>query len=241
MRLHVCGSLYCASFYGFSYTYLIALTIVLLFLLLLLCMILFQVSSQVIIILYKLLLTVVVACRAAGSPIFVLHFARASVFPSDRLFVCLLVGWLVGWLVGCLPSVLCSCKFLLRWSTRPSTRANPAAAFYTRPSTSANPTGAFYTGPSTRGNPAAAFCTPATSASRQSESSQSVAPPPPARPVDNLRALQNRPSIFATPMSYLDKGKGKLDIELCELEVAEQLLNLRYLPMHPSNIASSSR
>ncbi len=70
---------------------------------------------------------------------------------------------------------------------------------------------------------------------------QSVAPRPPVRPVDNLRASQNRPSIPATPMSYLDKGKGKLDIELCELEVAEQLLNLRYLPMHPSNIASSSR
>ncbi|CAM6013736.1 unnamed protein product [Sphagnum balticum] len=70
---------------------------------------------------------------------------------------------------------------------------------------------------------------------------QSVAPQPPARPVNNLRALQNRPSIPATPMSYLDKGKVKLDIELCELEVAEQLLNLRYLPMHPSNIASSSR
>ncbi len=58
-------------------------------------MILFQVSSQVIIILYKLLLTVVFVCRAAGSPIFVLHCARASVFPSDLLFVCLLVGWLV--------------------------------------------------------------------------------------------------------------------------------------------------
>ncbi|CAM6035889.1 unnamed protein product [Sphagnum compactum] len=71
--------------------------------------------------------------------------------------------------------------------------------------------------------------------------SQSVAPRPPVRPVDNLRASQNRPSIPATPMSNLDKGKGKLDIELCELEVAEQLLNLRYLPMHPSNIASSSR
>ncbi len=71
--------------------------------------------------------------------------------------------------------------------------------------------------------------------------SQSVAPRPPVRPVDTLRASQNRPSIPATPMSYLDKGKGKLDIELCELEVAEQLLNLRYLPMHPSNIASSSR
>ncbi len=70
---------------------------------------------------------------------------------------------------------------------------------------------------------------------------QSVAPRPPARPVDNLRALQNRPSIPATPMSSLDKGKDKLDIELCELEVAQQLLNLRYLPMHPSNIASSSR
>ncbi len=70
---------------------------------------------------------------------------------------------------------------------------------------------------------------------------QSVGPRSPARRVDNLRALQNRPSIPATPMSYLDKGKGKLDIELCELEVAEQLLNLRYLPMHPSNIASSSR
>ncbi len=105
------------------------------------------------------------ACRAAGSPIFVLHSARASVFPSDLLFVCLFVGWLVG----CLSSVLCSCKFLFRWSTRPSTRAEPAAAFYTRPSTSANPAAAFYTGPSTRGNPAAAFCTPATSASRQSE------------------------------------------------------------------------
>ncbi len=104
MRLHVCRSLYCASFYGFSYTYLIALTSVLLFLLLLLCMILFQVSSQVIIILYKLLLTVVVACRAAGSPIFVLHSAHASAFPSDLLFVCLFVclfvGWLVGWLVA---------------------------------------------------------------------------------------------------------------------------------------------
>ncbi len=70
---------------------------------------------------------------------------------------------------------------------------------------------------------------------------QSVAPRPPVRPVDNLRASQNRPSIPATPMSYLDKGKGKLGIELCELDVAEQLLNLRYLPMHPSNIASSSR
>ncbi len=70
---------------------------------------------------------------------------------------------------------------------------------------------------------------------------QSVAPRPPVRPVDNLRASQNRPSIPATPMTYLGKGKGKLDIELCELEVAEQLLNLRYLPMHPSNIASSSR
>jgi hypothetical protein len=70
---------------------------------------------------------------------------------------------------------------------------------------------------------------------------QSVAPRPPVRPVDNLRASQNRSSILATPMSYLGKGKGKLDIELCELEVAEQLLNLRYLPMHPSNIASSSR
>ncbi len=70
---------------------------------------------------------------------------------------------------------------------------------------------------------------------------QSVAPRPPVRPIDNLRASQNRPSIPATPMSYLDRGKGKLDIELCELEVAEQLLNLRYLPMHPSNIASSSR
>ncbi len=70
---------------------------------------------------------------------------------------------------------------------------------------------------------------------------QSVAPRPPVRPVDNLRASQNRPSIPATPMSYLDKGMGKLDIELCELEVAEQLLNLRYLPMHPSNVASSSR
>jgi hypothetical protein len=70
--------------------YLIALTSVLLLLLLLLCMILFQVS-QVIVILYKLLLTVVVACRAAGSPIFVLHCARASVFPSDLLFV----GWLL--------------------------------------------------------------------------------------------------------------------------------------------------
>ncbi len=56
MRLHVSRSLYCASFYGFSYMYLIALTSVLLLLLLLLCMILFQVSSQVIIILYKLLL-----------------------------------------------------------------------------------------------------------------------------------------------------------------------------------------
>ncbi len=95
MQLHVSRSLYCASFYGFSYMYLIALTSVLLLLLLLLCMILFQVS-QVIIILYKLLLTVVVACRAAGSPIFVLHCARASVFPSDLLFV----GWSVGWLVG---------------------------------------------------------------------------------------------------------------------------------------------
>ncbi len=71
--------------------------------------------------------------------------------------------------------------------------------------------------------------------------SQSVAPRPPVRPVDNLRASQNRASIPVTPMYYLDKGKGKLDIELCELEVAEQLLNLRYLPMHPSNIASSSR
>ncbi len=70
---------------------------------------------------------------------------------------------------------------------------------------------------------------------------QPVAPRPPVRPVDNLRASQNRSSIPATPMSYLDKGKGKLDIELCELEVADQLLNLRYLPMHPSNIASSSR
>jgi hypothetical protein len=57
-------------------------------------MILFQVS-QVIVILYKLLLTVVVACRAAGSPIFVVHCARASVFPSDLLFV----GWSVGWLL----------------------------------------------------------------------------------------------------------------------------------------------
>jgi hypothetical protein len=74
-----------------------------------------------------------------------------------------------------------------------------------------------------------------------SRGSQSVAPQPPVRPVDNLRASQNRPSIPATPMSYLDKGKGKLDIELCELEVAEALLSLRYLPMHPSNIASSSR
>ncbi len=74
-----------------------------------------------------------------------------------------------------------------------------------------------------------------------SRGSQSVAPRPPVRPVDNLRASQNRPSIPATPMSYLDKGKGKLDIELCELEVAEALLSLRYLPMHPSNIASSSR
>jgi hypothetical protein len=72
--------------------YLIALTSVLLFLLLLLCMILFQVSSQVIIILYKLWLTVVVTCRAAGSPIFVLHCPRASVFPSDLLFVCLFVS-----------------------------------------------------------------------------------------------------------------------------------------------------
>jgi hypothetical protein len=79
---------------------LIALTSLLLFLLLLLCMILFQVSSQVIIILYKLWLTFVVACRAAGSPIFVLRCARASVFPSDLLFVCLFVGWLVGWLVA---------------------------------------------------------------------------------------------------------------------------------------------
>jgi hypothetical protein len=95
MRLHVCRSLYCASFYGFSYMYLIALTSVLLFLLLLLCMILFQLSSQVIIILYKLLLTVVVACRAAGSPIFFVHCARASVFPSDLLFV----GWLVAYVL----------------------------------------------------------------------------------------------------------------------------------------------
>ncbi len=70
---------------------------------------------------------------------------------------------------------------------------------------------------------------------------QSVAPRPPVLPVDNLRASQNRLSIPATPMSYPDKGKGKQDIELCELQVAEQLLNLRYLPMHPSNIASSSR
>jgi hypothetical protein len=74
-----------------------------------------------------------------------------------------------------------------------------------------------------------------------SRGSQSVAPRPPVRPVDNLIASQNRPSIPATPMSYLHKGKGKLDIELCELEVAEALLSLRYLPMHPSNIASSSR
>jgi hypothetical protein len=80
--------------------YLIAVRNVLLLLLLLLCMILFQVSSQVIIILYKLLLTVVVACRAAGFPIFVLHCARASAFPSDLLFVCLLVGWLVACLLA---------------------------------------------------------------------------------------------------------------------------------------------
>jgi hypothetical protein len=71
-----------------------------------------------------------------------------------------------------------------------------------------------------------------------SRGSQSVAPQPPVRPVDNLRASQHRPSIPATPMSYLDKEKGKLDIELCELEVAEILLSLRYLPMHPSNIIS---
>jgi hypothetical protein len=77
--------------------YLIALASVLLLLLLLLCMILFQVSSQVIIILCKMLLTVIVAFRAAGSPIFVLHCARASVVPSDLLFVC----WLVGGLVSC--------------------------------------------------------------------------------------------------------------------------------------------
>jgi hypothetical protein len=76
--------------------YLIALTSVLLLLLLLLCMILFQVCSQVMIILYKLLLTIVIACRAAGSPVFVLHCARASVFPSDLLFV----GWLVGSLLA---------------------------------------------------------------------------------------------------------------------------------------------
>ncbi len=96
MRLHVSRSLYCASFYGISYMYLIALTSVLLLLLLLLCTILFQVSSQVIIILYKLLLTVVV-CRATASPGFVLHCALANVFPSDLLFVCLLVGWLLAY------------------------------------------------------------------------------------------------------------------------------------------------
>jgi hypothetical protein len=42
-----------------------------------------------------------------------------------------------------------------------------------------------------------------------SRGSQSVAPQPPVRPVDNVRASQNRPSIPATPMSYLDKEKGQ--------------------------------
>jgi hypothetical protein len=43
---------------------------------------------------HHLIQTVVIVCRAAGSPIFVRHCARVSVFPSDLLFVC--------WLVGCL-------------------------------------------------------------------------------------------------------------------------------------------
>ncbi len=47
---------------------------------------------------HHLIQTVVVVCRAAGSPIFVRHCARVSVFPSDLLFVC----WLVGCLLACL-------------------------------------------------------------------------------------------------------------------------------------------